>query len=58
MVAPAPAIHAEANREARLVLLRLQARERIKRTDASLRKVVRALARFADAHTPRNTQHH
>lgn len=46
MVAPAAQIHAETYREAKLALLSLQARLRMECTDASLRKVEDALARF------------
>jgi hypothetical protein len=48
MVAPALAIHADVYREAKLALLSMRARQQIERTDASMRKVKQALARFAD----------
>jgi hypothetical protein len=52
MVAPALAIHADICREAKLALLSMQARQQIERTDASMRKVEQALARFADSKQP------
>ena len=46
MAAPAPAIHADVYREAKLALLSMQARQQIERTNASVRKVEAALARL------------